>query len=58
MVTEANGARINGWDDLRRVVRDLKPGDTLTLKGFRGDRERTWQLKAGEMPDLDRSPST
>jgi serine protease Do len=50
VVTEANGAPVTGVDELRGVIRGLRPGDRLTLKGFRGDEAQTWEITVGRMP--------
>jgi serine protease Do len=50
VITEANGQKVDDGEDVRRVIRDLKPGTRITLKGFRGDKPQTWQITVGEMP--------
>ncbi|HEU4752482.1 MAG TPA: PDZ domain-containing protein, partial [Armatimonadota bacterium] len=53
VVTQANGHRVPSVDDLRRIIRGLKPGDQLSLRGLRDNREQTWTVTLGEMPPLD-----
>jgi serine protease Do len=53
VITEANGQKVKAGEDLRRVIRNLRPGGKLNLKGFRADRSMTWQVTIGEMPPLE-----
>jgi serine protease Do len=53
VVTEANGQRLAGVDDLRRMIRSLKPGEKLNLKGYRGKTAQAWQITVGKMPPLE-----
>ncbi len=53
VVTDANGKRVTGVDELRSVIRALRPDEELTLKGFRGDAAQTWKIRIGRMPSAD-----
>jgi len=50
LVQEANGRPVTQGDELRRVIRELRPGQRLNLKGRRGDEAREWSVTIGEMP--------
>lgn len=53
VITAANGQKVSTGEELRRVIRKLRPGVTLKLWGFRGNQSQTWQVKIGEMPGAD-----
>jgi len=54
MITQANGEKVEDGEALRRMIRKLRPGAKLTLKGFRGNDSKTWQVEIGEMPQADK----
>jgi S1-C subfamily serine protease len=53
IVLEANGAKVEDGEALRRLIRKLRPGAKLSLKGYRGNDSRTWDVEIGEMPGAD-----
>jgi S1-C subfamily serine protease len=53
VITAANGTKVASGEELRRVIRKLRPGATLKLWGFRGNQSQSWQVKIGEMPGAD-----
>ena len=53
IVTSADGEPVAGPDDLRLVIMDKEPGETMTLEVHRGDRgesERTVSVTLGRQP--------
>jgi S1-C subfamily serine protease len=53
IVTSADGEPVAGPDDLRQVIMDKEPGETMTLEVHRGDRgesERTVSVTLGRQP--------
>ncbi|MGV3722881.1 MAG: S1C family serine protease [Actinomycetota bacterium] len=50
VITEAAGQPVTGVDQLRQVLRQMKPGAKLTLRGVRGNSQKTWQVTVGELP--------
>jgi S1-C subfamily serine protease len=53
VITQAQGQKVATGEALRKVIRKLRPGDSLTLQGFRGNSPRSWSVKIGEMPEAD-----
>jgi len=53
VVTEANGSSVAGPEDVRRAVKKLEPGATLTLAGRRNGEAQTWKIRITEMPNLE-----
>ena len=53
VILEANGQKVENSETLRRIIRKLRPGDRLTLRGFRGNDPKTWVITVGEMPAVD-----
>ena len=53
VITMANGQAVATGEELRRIIRKLRPGANLRLMGFRGNRAQSWQVKIGEMPGAD-----
>lgn len=53
VVTEANGSPVTSPDDVRRAVKKLEPGATLTLGGRRNGETQTWKIRIAEMPNLE-----
>jgi S1-C subfamily serine protease len=52
IVTRADGQSVAAPDDLRRVVMEKDPGDSLTLDIQRGDSQRTVSVTLGRQPAL------
>jgi serine protease Do len=52
MITQANDRPVTSADELRGMIRGMKPGDRLTLAGSRNGRRETWQVRITEMPDM------
>jgi S1-C subfamily serine protease len=53
IVTAADGQAVANPDDLRRLIMERKPGETMTLqvhRGDRGDSERTVNVTLGRQP--------
>ncbi len=50
VVTAVDGKSLSGDSDLQRILRDHKPGDTLTLSVIRGTRKLTVKVVLGEAP--------
>jgi len=50
VINELNGQKVNRKEDLRQSIRQLHPGDKITLKGTREDKPQTWTVTVGEMP--------
>jgi S1-C subfamily serine protease len=50
IIVEANGVRIRDLAGLRDVIAGLAPGDTITLKVYRGDAQKTIEVKLGRRP--------
>ena len=53
VLTEANGKRLSGVDDLRAEIRSRRPGDRLRLQGLRDGKPRKWEVVLNEMPAAD-----
>jgi S1-C subfamily serine protease len=53
VVTRANGKNVADGEDLRKLIRKLRPGAELALEGFRGNQPQTWKVIIGEMPGAD-----
>jgi S1-C subfamily serine protease len=47
IIVEANGMPVRDLAGLRDVIAGLKPGDTITLKVYRGDAQQTIEVKLG-----------
>ena len=54
IIVEANGMPVINLAELRDVIAGLEPGDTITLKIYRGEHTRTVKVKLGRRPS---SPS-
>lgn len=50
LVQRANGRTVTTGEQLRDVIRELRPGARLVLEGRRGDQSRKWTITVGEMP--------
>ena len=50
IVVAANGKPITSDSQLRNVVQAMKPGDTLTLQVWRGNKKETIHVKLGQPP--------
>jgi putative serine protease PepD len=50
IVTTANGEPVAGPDDLRRLIMENDPGDSMTLDIRRGDSQRTVVVTLGRQP--------
>jgi S1-C subfamily serine protease len=50
IIVAANGKTVSSDSQLRNIVEAMKPGDTLALKIWRGDRKETVHVKLGEPP--------
>jgi S1-C subfamily serine protease len=50
IIVEANGKPVHNLAGLRDVVSSLSPGDTMTLKIYRGDQVKTIKVKLGRRP--------
>ncbi|MCC2670466.1 MAG: HtrA2 peptidase [Armatimonadetes bacterium] len=53
MITHANGTAVANGEELRKLIRKLRPGAELALKGYRGNQTQTWRVVVGEMPGAD-----
>jgi serine protease Do len=53
VIQRANGTEAEDMEELRRVIRALRPGDTLRLEGLRDQAARRWEVRVGEMPPPD-----
>ncbi|MFN3652372.1 MAG: S1C family serine protease [Armatimonadota bacterium] len=53
LITHVQDQRIETPEDVRSAITALRPGDRVTLKGFRGDAAKTWTVTLGEMPAMD-----
>ena len=49
-IPEAAGQPVTGENQLRQALRRMKPGGERTLKGVRGNIQKTWQVTVGELP--------
>jgi S1-C subfamily serine protease len=52
IVTQADGQQVEGPDDLRRLIMEKNPGDSITLDIHRGDSQRTISVTLGRQPAL------
>ena len=50
IIVEAGGTPVGSLDKLRDIVSGKKPGDTLDLTIYRGDKKTTIQVKLGRQP--------
>ncbi len=50
IVTEADGQPVASPDDLRRLIMEKDPGDSMTLNIHRGDSKRTVSVTLGRQP--------
>lgn len=50
IITSADGQDVASPDDLRRVIMDKNPGDSMTLEIRRGESERTVNVTLGRQP--------
>ncbi len=50
IIVEANGVPIRDLAGLRDVIAGLQPGDTITLEVYRGDEQKTIEVKLGRRP--------
>jgi len=50
IVTQADGQAVTSPDDLRRLIMEKDPGETMTLSIHRGDSERTVSVTLGRQP--------
>jgi len=52
IVTQADGQPVESPDDLRRLIMEKNPGDSITLDIHRGDSQRTISVTLGRQPAL------
>jgi len=52
VITAIDGKPLSGDSDLQRILRDHKPGDTLTLNVIRGNQKLTVKVVLGEAPSF------
>ncbi len=50
IIVKADGVTVAGLARLRDLVNARKPGDTMTLEIFRGDKKMTVEVKLGRQP--------
>ena len=50
IITEINGKKIAGMEELIEVVNDAKPGESLELKVLRGGQTKTATVTLGKRP--------
>ncbi len=50
VVLKANGAEVAEVEELRRIIRNLRPGNRLKLEGQRSGRLERWEIVVTEMP--------
>ncbi len=50
IIVRADGVTVSGLARLRDLVNARKPGDTMTLEIFRGDKKMTVEVKLGRQP--------
>jgi S1-C subfamily serine protease len=53
VITKANRRKVENVEQLRQEIRGLKPGEKLSLEGFRGEKPHAWQVVLGEMPPVE-----
>lgn len=51
VILEIDGEKINSPAELQKKVRDIKPGEKITLKVWRDKKVETVEAEVGEMPD-------
>jgi serine protease Do len=56
VVTEINGATVKETNDLRKAIRDSKPGQTITLTVWREKETLKIPVRLGEMPPPSEQP--
>ena len=50
LIVKADGRAMNSVDDLRNLIADKKPGDSLKLELYRGSKKMTLTVKLGRQP--------
>jgi S1-C subfamily serine protease len=50
VIVALGGRRVSSLEELRDALADHKPGDTVEVKLYRGDNERTVEVKLGRQP--------
>lgn len=51
VITALDGREVSGFGDLATILRDLEPGDRVTVTYVRDGAEETTELTLGEMPE-------
>ena len=51
IITEVDGKKVAGMDEVIAVVNEAEPGDKMELKVVRGDEEKTVTVTLGDRPD-------
>jgi S1-C subfamily serine protease len=51
VITEVEGEKVAGMDEVIEIVNDAEPGDELELKILRGDEQKTVTVTLGDRPD-------
>jgi S1-C subfamily serine protease len=55
VIVRADGVRVDTDDRLRDVISGKRPGDTIELEIYRGEKEMTLKVKLGRQPSSPRS---
>ena len=50
LIVEIEGRAVSATQDLRQAILGKKPGDEITIKAFRGDDKRSFDVKLGPQP--------
>ena len=51
VMVEVDGQRVTSNDDVIRIVREHRPGDTLTVVVLRGGARKTFTVTLGDLPN-------
>lgn len=54
LIVEVNGNPVKTAMELKSMIANSSPGDTITLKVFRGDKPMTFKIKVEEAPDTEK----
>jgi len=54
IIVKADGVRVDSLDQLRTIVGDKKPGDTVELELYRGSKTLDTKVKLGRQPATPR----
>ena len=51
VIVEVDGQRVTSNDDVIRVVREHRPGDSLKVVVFRAKAQKTFKVTLGDLPN-------